>query len=81
MAIALVFSVIGTDKGIYGNLNGQRAMGAGFLVLSLVNVSIIIVIRRGTNLTLLTNIYIVISFRFCGWCYFQVMNHRILHLF
>ena len=40
-AIALVFSVIGTDRGIYGiagAMTASKAMGAGYLLLSFVNV-------------------------------------------
>lgn len=43
-AVALVFTVSGTDEGIYGDQNADissslEAMGAGYLILSFVNVS------------------------------------------
>lgn len=40
-AIALVFSVMGVDRGIYGiagAMTASKAMGAGYLLLSFVNV-------------------------------------------
>ena len=48
-AIALVFSVMGVDRGIYGiagAMTASKAMGAGYLLLSFVNVRAHVIMHR-----------------------------------
>jgi len=37
-AIAIVFAVIGTNEGIFGPFHAQEAMGAGYLILAIVDI-------------------------------------------
>lgn len=39
LSIAVVFSILGTNQGIYGNTSYVTAIGAGWLLLAMVNVS------------------------------------------
>lgn len=38
LSIAVVFSVIGTNQGLYGTLSYQNALGAGWIMLAMVNI-------------------------------------------
>ena len=40
LSIAVVFSVIGTNQGLYGTLSYQNALGAGWIMLAMVNVGL-----------------------------------------
>lgn len=39
LSIAVVFAVIGTNQGIFGDFSYQTAIGAGWLLLAMVDVS------------------------------------------
>ncbi len=39
LSIAVVFAVIGTNQGIFGDFSYQTALGAGWLLLAMVDVS------------------------------------------
>ena len=49
LSIAVVFAVIGTNQGIFGNFSYQTAIGAGWLLLAMINVSMHVAVQYYTR--------------------------------